>query len=45
MRVSENKWNGISWYIVGQYWSFVFWPYCIMELLPKMYEKHKAIKS
>lgn len=31
--------------MIGQYWSFMLWPYCIMELLPKMYEKYKAIEK
>lgn len=45
MRVSENL-NQAGYHgIVAQYWSFMFWPYCIMELLPKMYEKQKAIQK
>lgn len=36
MRVSENQ-NEAGYHgKVGQYWSLTFWPYCIMELLPKM---------
>lgn len=40
--VWKQNWAGYHG-IVGQYWSFMLWPYCIMELLPKISENHKAI--